>query len=112
MANLADGAIAIVGGDHHQDGGAARAVAFKHDLVDLAAFELAGAAHDGLLDVVGRHADGLGGGDGRSQARIHIRIAAVSGGDHDLFNDARETLPALGVGGGFLVLDCRPFGMT
>ena len=48
----------------------------------------------------------------RAQARIHIRIAPVSGGDHNLFNNARETLPALSIGGGFLVLDCRPLGMT
>ena len=61
VADLADGAIAIVGGHQHQHRGAARSVAFEHDFVDLAAFQFAGAAHDGVLDVVGGHADGLGG---------------------------------------------------
>ena len=112
VADLAHGAIAIVGGDHHQNRGAAGAVAFEHHLVDLAAFQFAGAAHDGLLDVVGRHAGGLGGRNRRAQAGIHIGIATGAGGDHNLFNDARETFSALGVEGGFLVLDCRPFGMT
>ncbi len=112
VADLAHGAIAIVGGDHHQNRGAAGAVAFEHHLVDLAAFQFAGAAHDGLLDVVGRHAGSLGGRNRRAQAGIHIGIATGAGGDHDFFNDARETLSALGVESGFLVLDCRPFGMT
>ena len=65
MADLADGAVAVIGGHVDQDGGAARAVAFEHDFLDLPAFQFAGAAHDGLLDVVGGHADGFGGEDRR-----------------------------------------------
>ena len=77
---------------YDQHGRAAGSVAFEHDFVDLAAFELAGAAHDGLLDVVGGHTDGLGRHDRRAQARIRIRIAAVARGDHDFLDDAREQL--------------------
>src|SRR5712691_7014222 len=110
VANFTHGAIAVVGGDHHQNGGAARAVAFEHDLVDLPAFELAGASHDGFLDVVGGHTDALRRGDRGAQPGIHIRIPPVTGRDHNLFNNAREALPALCIGGGFLVLDCRPLG--
>ena len=109
MADFADGAIAIIGGHVHQHGGAARPVAFEHDFVDLPAFQFAGAAHDGLLDVVGGHADGLGGEDGGAETGIGIRIAAAAGGDHNFLDDARERFPALGVQCGLLVLDGRPF---
>jgi len=112
VADIADGSIAVIGGNHDQNGGATRAVSFKHHLVDLAAFELACAPHDGLLDVVGRHADSFGGGDRRPETGIHIGIATGAGGDHDLFDNARETFSALCVEGGFFVLDCRPLGMT
>ena len=78
VADFADGAIAIVGGHQHQNGGAARPVAFEHDFVDLAAFQFAGAAHDGALDVVGGHADRLGGDDGRAKPGIHVRVAAAA----------------------------------
>ena len=112
MADLAHGAIAIVGGDHHQNRGAAGAVAFEHHLVDLTAFQFAGAAHDGLLDVVGRHAGGLGGRNRRAEAGIHIGIATGAGGDHDFFNDARECFPALGVRSRLFVFDSGPFGVA
>ena len=112
MADLADGAVAVVGGHVDQHGGAARAVAFEHDFLDLPAFQFAGAAHDGLLDVVGRHADGFGGEDGGAQARIGVRIAAAAGGDRDFLDDARKTLSALGVQGRLLVLNGGPFGMA
>ena len=92
MADFADRAVAVIGGDVDQDGGAAGPVAFEHDFVDLAAFQFAGAAHDGLLDVVGGHADGFGGQDGGAQARIPVRIAAAAGGDGDFLDDARERL--------------------
>ena len=112
MANLADGAIAIIGGDVDQHGRAARTVAFEHDLVDLAAFQFAGAAHDGFLDVVGGHADAFGRQDRRAQARIGVRIAAIARGDRNFLDDARETFSALGVESGLFVLDGRPLGMA
>src|ERR1700761_1258093 len=82
VAYFAHGAVAVVGGDIDQHGCAARAVAFKENFVDLAAFELAGAAHNGALDVVGGHALGFGGNDCGAEAGVHIGIAAVAGGNH------------------------------
>ena len=59
VPDFADGAVAIVGGHHHQHGGAAGSITFERDFIDLAAFQFAGAAHDGALDVVGGHAGGF-----------------------------------------------------
>ena len=106
VADLAHRAIAIIGGHHDQNGRAAGTVAFEHDFVDLAAFELAGAAHDGALDVIGGHADGFGGDDGGAQARVGVGIAAIARGNHNFLDHAGEYLPAFGVKRGLLVLDC------
>ena len=78
MAEFADRAVAVIGCDVDQHGRASGAVPFEHDFFDLPAFQLAGAAHDGLLDVVGRHAGGLGGDDGAAQTGIAVGIAAAS----------------------------------
>src|SRR5690348_10865272 len=99
MPDFADGPVAVVGRDVDQDGGASGSVAFEHDLVDLSAFELARAAHDGLLDVVGRHADGFRGRDRGTETRVAVGVAAVAGGNGYLFNAAGENLPALRVEG-------------
>src|SRR4029079_15689150 len=65
------------------------------------------------MDVVGRHVDGLGIGDDRAQARVAVGVAAaVTCGDGQLLDDAREHLPALGVEGTLLVLDRVPLGMA
>ncbi len=112
VADIADGAVAVVGGDVDQDGGAARPVAFEHDFVDLAAFQFAGAAHDGLLDVVGRHTDGFGGQDGGAQTGVPVGIAAAARGDHDFLDNARERFSALGVKSRLFVLNGGPFGMA
>ena len=112
MADLADGAVAVVGSHIDQDGGAARPVAFEHHFLDLPAFQFARAAHDGLLDVVGRHADVFGGENRGAQARIAVGIAAVARGDRDFLDESREDFTALGVESRLLVLNCRPFGMA
>ena len=54
----------------------------------------------------------LGRNNRRPQTRISVRIAAASGSDRNFFNKAREYFSALGVEGGFFVLDGRPFRMT
>ena len=54
----------------------------------------------------------LAASDGRAQARIHVGIAAAARGNHDFLDDAGENFAALGVEGGLLVLDRRPFGVT
>ena len=112
MADFADRAVAIIGGDFNQHGGAAGPIAFEHDFVDLPSLQLAGAAHDGLLDVIGGHADAFGGQDGGAQTGIGIRIAPIAGGDHNFLDDARKRFSALGVECGLLVLDGRPLRMT
>ncbi len=109
MADIADRSITIVGGDQNQHRSASRPIAFEHDFIDLPALELARAAHDGALDVVGRHADGLRRGDRGAKARVHIGIAAAAGSDRNLFDHAGKHFPALGIEGGFLMLDGRPF---
>jgi hypothetical protein len=109
VADIGDGAIAVVSGDIDQDGGAARPVAFEHDLFDLTAFEFAGAAHDGLLDVVGRHTDRFGGQDGGAQARIPVGVPAAARGDHDFLDNARERFSTLGVKCRLFVLNGGPF---
>jgi hypothetical protein len=80
--------------------------------VDLAAFELAGTAHDGTFDIVGGHADGFGGGDCGAQARVGIRIASVARGDLYFFDEPCESFAALCVKRGLLVLNGCPFTMS
>ena len=68
--------------------------------------------YDGLLNIVGWHADPFGGEDRGTEAGIGVRIATAAGGDHNFLNDARERFSALGVECGLLVLDGRPLRMT
>ena len=92
---------------------AAGAVALVRHFLVADAFFFAGAAADGPLDVVGRHVDLLGVGNDGAEPRIHVRVAAaVSGGDGQFLDDAREDLAALGVGRALLVLDGVPLGMA
>src|SRR5262249_55281149 len=82
MADLSDSPVTVVRGHLNNHSGAARTVAFKLDFFDLAAFQLTGTAHDGTLDIVGRHADCFRGGDGSPETSVGIRIAAAAGRDH------------------------------
>ena len=77
MADFADCAVAVVGEDVHDDGHAAGAVALEGDLFVAHAFQFAGTALDGALDVVLRHVLGLGCGNRRAKARVAVRIAAA-----------------------------------
>jgi hypothetical protein len=108
VADFADRAVAVVGGDVDHDGDAAGSVTFENHFFDLPAFEFSGAALDGALDVVGGHADCLGRQDGGSQARVGVGIAATAGSNHDLLDDAGEHLAPLGVESGLLMFDGRP----
>ena len=82
VAQLADRAVLVVGQRLDDERGAARTVALVGDFFVRDARQLAGAALDRPLDVVGRHVDRLGLGDDRAQARVHVRIAAAgAGGD-------------------------------
>ena len=111
MTDLADGAIFVVGEDFDDEGDAAGAVALVGDLFVADAFEFAGAALDGAFDVVGGHVLRFGCGDGATEARVAVGIAATAGlgGDGDFLDEAGEDLAAFGVKRALLVLDCRPF---
>ena len=112
MADFADGAVAVVGCDVDQERPRRPGRSLRTDFVDLAAFEFACAAHDRALDVVGRHADGFGRGDGGAQARVGFRVAAAARGNHDFLDEASERFATLGVKRRLFVLDRGPFTVS
>ena len=98
VADLADGAVPVVGDRLDDHRGAAGAVALVGDFLVADARFLTGAAADRALDVLGGHVGRLGVGDDRAQPRVHARVAAAdAGGDGQFLDDAREDLAALGV---------------
>src|SRR6185369_15039525 len=105
VADLGGGAVAVVGHRLDDQRDAARTVAFVRDFLVRGAFELAGAAFDGALDVVLRHVVGLRLGHGRTKTGIaaDVTTAEACGNGHFLEN-AREDLAALRVGSTLLVL--------
>ena len=111
MANFADRAVLVVGEHLDDDGDATGAVALVGDLLVGDAFELAGAALDGALDVVGGHVLRLGRGDGAAQTGIAVGVSAAAGlgGDGDFLDQTGEDLATFGVKRALLVLDCGPF---
>src|SRR6266404_1671596 len=85
-------------------------VAFEHGFFVLFAFELAGAAENGALDVFIRHVLVLARENGRAQPGVGVRITAADASrDGNFSDDPSENAAALGVGGRFLVFDCCPF---
>ena len=112
MADIADGTVAVVGGDLDDDRGAAGSVPFVGDFLHLFAAEFAAATHNGALDIFRRHGNRFGGDDGGAEAGVGVGVAAVASGDDDFFDEAREDFAALGVEGSLLMLDCCPFGMA
>ena len=112
MANLAHGAVAIVGGDLRQQRDSAGAVAFENEFFVGESRQFTGATLDGTLDVVGRHVLRFGRQDGGAQSGVHVGVATVFSGHGDFLNQTRETLSPLGVKRAFFMLDCGPFGMA
>ena len=109
VADLGDGAVAVVGGALHQDGHAARAVTLEGDLLVGGPLQLARALLDGALDVVGGHVDALGLVHRRAQAGVGVGVAAADARrDGHLADDLGEDLAALGVERALLVLDRVP----
>src|SRR3712207_1348394 len=104
MADFADGAVLVVGRNLDDDRSSAGTIALIREFVDLTAFQFAAAAHDGAFDVIGRHTDRLSGQHGSTQTRVCVGITTAPGGDHDLFDYAREHFSALRVEGSLLVL--------
>src|SRR6185369_122025 len=109
VTDLADRAVAVIGGDFDEDGNAARAVAFEGDLFVTHAWQFAGAALDGFLDVVARHIFSLSGSDRGSQAGILIRVTAALRSHGDFLDKTGEDLAALSIKRALLVLNCGPF---
>ena len=70
VADLGDGAVAVVGRAFDQDGHPARAVALEGDLLVGGPLQLARALLDGALDVVGGHVHALGLVHRRAQAGV------------------------------------------
>src|ERR1700677_5134019 len=110
MANFADCAVSIVGGDFDNQSDSARTVALKGDFLVDGTGQLTGTALDGTLNVVLGHVLGFGRGDGPAQPGVGIRVAtALTGGHGDFADEAGEDLAPFGVEGAFFVLDCGPF---
>ena len=113
VADLADGAVAVVGDRLDDHRGAAGAVALVGDFLVADARFLTRAATDRSRDVVVGHVRRLGIGDDGAEPRVHPGVAAAdAGGDGQFLDDAREDLAALGVEGALLVLDGVPLGMA
>ena len=113
VAHIGDRAHFVVGEAIHHHRRAAYAVAFIARFFIGHAFQLAGAAFDGAIDVVARHVFGFAFVDGEPQARVVVWVAAAHAGSHgDFFNQAGKNLAAFGVLAPFAVLNICPFGMT
>ena len=80
VADFADSAVSIVGRHLHQNGRAARPIAFKRYFIDLAAFQFTRTTHDGALDVVGGHAGPFGVGNGFPQTGVGVHVASTRAG--------------------------------
>ena len=113
VPQLADRPVLVVGEHIHDDRRAARSVRLVLRFFIGHAGLFPGAAANRPLDVVGGHIVLLRVGDDRPQPRVHVGVAAAgAGGDRQFFDEAREDLAALGVGGPLLVLDGMPLGMA
>ena len=113
VADIGDGARAIVRHAVDDHRGAVDAVALIADLFVVHAFEAAGAALDRALDRVLRHVLILRLVHRQAQSRIGRRIAAAeSRRDGDFPDQPREDLAALRVRGRLLVLDVRPLAVA
>jgi putative toxin-antitoxin system antitoxin component (TIGR02293 family) len=113
MSDLADGAVLIIRcrfDDDRNAGGTIDLIAsFDERLCALAAR----AASNGALDIIGGHGVLPGLLDGKTQARIAIRVAAAGARrDLDLPNKAREQPATVPIRDGLFPLNLRPFGVS
>src|SRR5205823_5729002 len=77
FANLATGAIAVIGKNVYQDCHTTRAIALVSQLFENHTIGFTGAAFDGPIDVILGHADLASLVDGVAQLQIHAGIAAA-----------------------------------
>ena len=112
-AHLGGGAVLVVRGHLHDQGDAARRVAFVGHLIVDHAGQLARALLDGAVDVVGGHVGLARLHEDGAQARVHAGIATAGlGGDGDLAREAAENLAPARIGDGLGAFDFGPFAMT
>src|ERR1700682_3926671 len=110
VAELTDHAVAVGGDDLNQHAHSARAISFEGGFLILLAFQLAGAAKNGALDVFTWHLRSLCRQNRGSQARVGVRFASADARSNaDFSDDSREYAAALRVGGPFLMFNRGPF---
>ncbi len=110
MAYISHGANLVVGEAVHHDGCAVDAVALVANFLVIDAFELAGSAFDGVVDVVLGQALRLCLFNGQPQSRVGANVAAAHlGRDRDFLDQFGEHLAPLGVLASFSMLDIGPF---
>src|SRR5665647_2280525 len=113
VANFSHRAHLVVGHAVHQDGGAAKTVAFVADFLVVNAFQAACGLVDIALDGVGWHVGRLGLVHGQAQARVGGQVTSTQAGSHhDFADDPRPDLAAFVVLATLAVLNIRPFAMT
>src|SRR5215475_9481045 len=98
MADLAHRAVAVVSVNVEKDRHAARTISFERKFLVNGAWQFAGTALDGSLDIIGGHVLGFGGQNGSPQSRIGVGItASVLGCNADFLDKTGEYLAALGI---------------
>ena len=109
MADRRRGAVAVVGERVDHDRNAGGAVPLVADLFQPFPGQLPRSPLDRVLDLVGGHVDLARLLHRQPQPEVALQVAAaLFRGDRDLAAGARESLPALGVDNGLLVLDPGP----
>ena len=113
MADIGDGAVAVIGHRLHHDRHAPRTVPFVGHLFVVGPFEIAGGFVDGALNVVHRHRNGPCPLDRQAQGGVGFGIAASGFGRHgDITHRFGEEFALFGILFGFDMFDFRPFVMT
>lgn len=112
VAQLGNGAIAIVARDFQQDAGPAWAIGFQVELFIHHAGQLARASLNGFLQRIAGHVGFFGLQDRQPEPGIAIRIRAGASRDRDLADNARENLPALNIHGTLVPFNRRPMAMS
>src|SRR6476646_234942 len=110
VPKFADNAVAVRGHRFNQHPHAAGAIALEGHFFVLFTFELAGAAHEGSLDIFVWHVLVLARKYRGAQTRIGIRIAtADSGSDGNFADYSSKDATALRVGSRLLMFNGGPF---
>ena len=111
-ADIADGAVVVIGGRFDEDSDTTGAVAFVGGFDVIGGIGSCG-LFDGAFDIVFGHIFGFGFKDGGAQTGIGFRITAAHAcGDGNLFDDLGEDSAAFRILYAFSALDIRPLTMS